>query len=250
MIERLLDFGSWTLDWRRLALVVVATLGLTGCGGGDGAGRAPTALPTPAGVVGNLAPKSALGKKINETVVPEASAQGNRLGPEGAKVVIEAYEDFGCPHCLDFTANIEPTILSEYVAAGKVAFIYRYFPLRQLTAGAAIAAQCASEQEQFWPYHRALFIAQAEANEKVGPALTEAFALAGLKALATDLGLDATAFEACLASDAALEAVQADLKRANDLALPGTPSFVINGKVAPAPESVAGWRKLIDDLLK
>ena len=65
-----------------------------------------------------------------------------------------------------------------------------------------------------------------------------------------DIALDAAKFDTCLTSDAAVTAVQNDLKTANELALPGTPSFVINGKVTPTPESIADWRKLLDGLLK
>lgn len=231
-----------------------AVLGLAACGDDDDGdtadGSTSKATATATSVKGNVAAQSALGKKINETAVPESMANGRRLGAADAKVVIEAYEDFGCPHCLDFTANIEPRILQEYVTSGKVAFEYRYFPLRQLTAGAAIAAECASAQNKFWPFHRALFIAQAEAAERTGPSLTEAFALANLKKIAADAGLDPASFETCVVGDTALNAVQADLKKANELGLPGTPSFVINGQVTPTPEDFAAWKKLLDSLLK
>jgi hypothetical protein len=71
-----------------------------------------------------------------------------------------------------------------------------------------------------------------------------------LRQLAADAGLDGAAFEACLSSDAAINAVQADLKTVNDLGLPGTPSFVINGKVTQTPATIGEWRKLLDGLLK
>lgn len=223
------------------------------CGDDDSAGTAgdspARSAATATAATGNAAPKSVLGKKINETKVPESLADGTRIGKADAKVVIEAYEDFGCPHCLDFTALVEPTIL-DYVAKGNVALVYRFFPLRQATAGAAIAAWCAADQDRFWEYHRSLFIAQAEANEKSGPSLAEAFAIEGLQQFAVDLGLDTAAFDACLASDAAVAGVQADLRKVNELSLPGTPSFVINGKVTASPESAGDWKKLLDGLLK
>ena len=239
-------------------LALAAALGLAvvsaACGGGDDdAGTAsPTAKasPTAAGVAGSAAPQSDFGKRINAAKVPEELADGQRIGKADAKVVIEMYEDFGCPHCLEFTAVVEPMLMTDYVATGKVALVYRFFPLRQLTAVAALGAYCAGEQDKFWPYHRLLFIAQSEANDKKGPALTEAFAVDGLTKIATDLGLDTDAFKSCLTSDAAIAAVQGELKSANDLALPGTPSFVINGKVTPTPETLNDWRKLIDGLLK
>jgi len=234
-----------------LALLAVAAAAFAfGACGGDDDDDAPEEPPTPAGVKGTATPESELGKKINETLVPEESAEGKRLGPANAKVTILAYEDFGCPHCLEFTAHIEPVILEEYVSKGEVSFEYKYFPLRQLTGGAAIAAQCAAEQDKFWPYHRSLFIAQAEANEKVGPPLTEAFAVENLKKIASDVGMDAATLDACIAGDTALGVVTAELKEANDLALPGTPSFVINGKLTATPADAEGWRELLDDLLK
>jgi protein-disulfide isomerase len=234
-------------------LVLCAGAFAAACGGDDDGGKASPAAkasPTAAGVAGSAAPQSEFGKRINAAKVPEELADGQRIGKADAKVVIEMYEDFGCPHCLEFTAVVEPMLMTEYVATGKAALVYRFFPLRQLTAGAALGAYCAGEQDKFWPYHRLLFIAQSEANDKKGPALTEAFAVDGLTRLATDLSLDTAAFKTCLTSDAALAAVQGELKSANDLALPGTPSFVINGKVTAAPETLTDWRKLIDGLLK
>lgn len=234
-----------------LPVVVLASLAIgIACGGDDDDPTPVAETPTVAGVKGTDSPQSAIGKKINDTLIPEQLASGRRLGAEDAKVVVEAYEDFGCPHCLEFTAEIEPKILKEYVATGKVAFEYKFFPLRQLTAGAAIAAVCAAEQDKFWPFHRSLFIAQAEANAQVGPTLTEAFGVDGLKAIATDVGLDIAAFDTCTAGDDALQVVEDELHKANDLALPGTPSFVINGEVTPGPADYAGWKRLLDGLLK
>ena len=234
-------------------VVVCAGLIAAACGGDDDGGKTsptPKASPTAAGVAGSAAPQSDFGKRINATKVPEELADGQRIGKADAKVVIEMYEDFGCPHCLEFTALVEPMLMTDYVATGKVALVYRFFPLRQLTAIPALAAYCAGEQDKFWPYHRLLFIAQSEANDKKGPALTEAFAVDSLTKMAGDVGLDTSAFTPCLTSDAALAAVQGELKAASDLALPGTPSFVINGKVTATPETVSDWRKLIDGLLK
>jgi len=226
---------------------------MAACGGDDDEPReatAPGASPTAPGVPGTAVVESAMAQKVNDALVPEAMADGKRLGKAEAALKIEAYEDFGCPHCLEFTAEIEPVIFQEYVATGKASFEYKYFPLRQQTGAAAIAAQCAAEQDKFWEYHRALFIAQAEANAKTGPPLAEAFAAANLRKLAQDLGLDVPAWDTCVTGDSAVAVVQEELRQANTLALPGTPSFVINGKVTPAPDSVDGWRKLLDGLLK
>lgn len=252
-----MDFGFWILDWKRVGLTAAALLAafaVGACGGDDDDGgdsnTRTAASPTTASVSGTGSPQSDLGKKVNAAEVPEELAEGTRIGKADAKLTIEMYEDFGCPHCLDFTALIEPVLMEEYVATGKVALVYRYFPLRQLTAAAAIAAHCAAEQGKFWPYHRELFIAQAEANEKTGPVLTEAFGVENLAKIAANIKLDTAKYDACTTSEAPVTAVSGDLRKANELALPGTPSFIINGELVETPETLGDWRKLLDGMLK
>ena len=160
---------------RWAALFALAFLALAAtfaaCGGDDDASApdqptpAAKSTPTSTGVTGNAAPQSDFGKRINEAKIPENLADGQKIGKPDAKVVIEVYEDFGCPHCLEFTAVVEPVLMNEYVATGKAQLVYRYFPLRQQTAVAAIGSYCASEQGKFWPFHRMLFIAQQTAGQ-------------------------------------------------------------------------------------
>lgn len=254
-----MDIGFRISDWRRVGLtagVVLAALVLLACGGDDddgdsGDSNTRTASgPTIASVSGKGSPQSELGKKVNAAKVPEALAEGTRIGKADARVTIEMFEDFGCPHCLEFTAQVEPILMEEYVAKGKVALVYRFFALRQLTAAAAIAAACAAEQDEFWPYHRELFIAQAEANDKKGPALTTAFGVDNLEKIATGVGLDLAAYNACTTSDRPVAVVSGDVRRANELSLPGTPWFVINGESVEPPETADDLRKLLDGLLK
>lgn len=236
-----------------LLLSAALVFAAAACGGDDDDGqdgRAAGSTASAPGVAGTAVVESDLAKKINEAHVPEELADGKRIGSADAAVKIEAYEDFGCPHCLDFTADIEPVIFEEYVATGKVSFEYKYFPLREATGVAAIAAQCSAEQDKFWAYHRALFIAQAEANAKVGPPVSEAFGVANLEQMATDVGLDTAAWKACFTGDTAVEVVETELRAANNLGLPGTPSFVINGKVTQTPDNPEDWRELLDELLE
>lgn len=247
-----MDLRCRILDWRpaSLAVLAVAALGfVAACGGDDDDdGGGADSDPVEVGVAGTATVESDLAKEINAALIPVEMAEGKRIGSVDAPITIEAYEDFGCPHCLEFTAEIEPIILQEYVVPGKASFEYKYFPLRQQTGTAAIAAQCAAEQDKFWPFHRALFIAQAEANAKVGPPLSEAFSVANLRSIAEAVALDTAVFDTCVEGDSAVDVVQAELQKANELALPGTPSFVINGKVTPGPETAEGWRELLDGL--
>ena len=51
-----------------------------------------------------------------------------------------------------------------------------------------------------------------------------------LEKYAASLNLDTATFNKCLETDATLAIVQADEDQAGNLGLPGTPSFLINGK--------------------
>lgn len=236
-----------------LALILAATftaLAAACSGDDDDDDDGPTPSTTAEDGAGD-GPRSEHGQLIARAELPLGLSDGTSIGRADAPVVIEAFEDFGCPHCLHFTATTEPRVMEDYVARGKVRLVYRYFPLQQATANAAIAAQCAAEQDRFWEYHKELFIAQAEAANGTGPALAAAFAPAGLRDLASRLGLDTTAFEACLLGDSAVAKVTEDYRAGQNLGLRGTPSFVVNGQVLTGnPEKYEDWKQLLDGLIK
>ena len=240
---------------RSLAVLLFAILAVlplaAACGGDDDdSGGEPSPTTTLDGAT-PTGPQSEHGQLIARARVPLELAEGTSIGKADAPIVIEAYEDFGCPHCLHFTAVIEPKLMDDYIARGKVRLVYRYLPLQQATAAAALGAQCAAEQNRFWEYHAALFTAQAEASNKTGPLMSVAFAPAGLVETATTLKLDLPAFDACLQGTSAIEAVQEDLRQAQALGLRGTPSFVVNGNVLTgSPENYDDWKKYLDALLK
>ncbi len=89
---------------------------------------------------------------------------------------------------------------------------------------AAEAAECANQQGKFWEYHDKLF--DVWQGENVGT-----FTKPNLKKYAADLGLDTAKFNTCIDTDATASIVQADENEAKNLGLPGTPSFLINGRL-------------------
>ena len=57
------------------------------------------------------------------------------------------------------------------------------------------------------------------------------FTKPNLKKYAADLGLDAAKFNPCIDNDQTASIVQKDENEATSLGLPGTPSFLINGRL-------------------
>jgi len=188
---------------KRMALAVLGALAvfaLAACGGDDGANDpagkpagGATAAPTARGTAVKDPTTGGYVAKMKALSTPPELVKGRKLGSDDAKVKLEMYEDFRCIHCLEFTADFEQFIIDSYVKTGKVQIQFRYFPLGQTSLPMMVAAECANQQDQFWPYAKKLFLVQAESYEG-GPALPEGFSEAKLKEYAAALGLDATKY--------------------------------------------------------
>lgn len=177
-----------------------------------------------------------------QAAFPADLADGTAVGSPDAPVVIREWADFNCGFCLSFAANQEPGIVEEYIKTGKVRLEYNHMPiLGARSLNAALAAQCAADQDRFWDYANRLFIGQADGEQ---------FTDDKLRDYARELDLDLDAFDACYADPETLAIVDEQHAEANAFGLTGTPAFVINGQplVGGAPASIEGWRQLLDDM--
>lgn len=188
--------------------------------------------------------------------LPLDVASGNKLGREDAPLKLTVFEDFQCPYCLKYTANQEPTIVEEFVKAGKVQIIYEHFPaVGKESVFAAAASFCAADQNKFWEYHNALFLLQA----KEGQADTERvdvgrFSPEKLKDLGKQVGLpDQAKFEQCVDSGQHDEEIANQMRKARSLGITGTPGFLLNGKPltgAGALSNLDDWREVLNQAIE
>lgn len=196
---------------------------------------------------------NAASEKLNAVDVPYDMSNGYELGSADAKVVLTVYEDFQCPHCLNYTVNTEPMLINEYVKTGKIRIEFQNLPiLGQESVLAAFAGHCAAEQGLFWEYHKELFLVQAEAgqltDEKLG---VGRFSPENLAIYAQDVGIEEEPFLACLASEDTVAALTQQVADAQALGFRGTPSFAINGVAQSGqPSSLGGWRNLLDGAIE
>lgn len=165
-------------------------------------------------------------------------------GPKDAPVQILGITDFQCPYCARAAQAVEQT-LEKY--GDRVRFEHVDYPLDQscnpyipkpfhrLACYAAYASRCAARQGQYWHYHHLLFEHQKGLDD------------AGILDLAAQVGLDLAAFKACLSDpDGSLKrSVAADIERARQYQIQGTPTFVINGTVRAGYLSPEKWDELI-----
>lgn len=159
------------------------------------------------------------------------------LGSDSAKVVITEYGDFGCTSCRAWhNAGIMEQVITAY--GDQVQFVWKDFPvITAQSPKAAEAGQCAHDQGKFWEYHDTLY-------ENARTLTAD-----NLKSYAVQLGLDAEQFNTCLDSGQNIAKVNQNLDEARSLGLPGTPSFLVNGKKLVGPPSFETLKSTIDAIL-
>jgi len=150
--------------------------------------------------------------------------QGNwTLGINDAKVTMEEYGDMECPFCVSNFSSVFPQIFKNYIATGKVKYVYHDFPLsfHAQAANAAIAVLCAGDQDKFWQMHEAVFN-----NQDVWSAVD---GLSAFDSIAKSLVLKMDDFDACLKAEKYKSQIDADYAGGILKGVDGTPTFFING---------------------
>ncbi|MCU0266099.1 MAG: DsbA family protein [Actinomycetia bacterium] len=148
---------------------------------------------------------------------------------EASTPVIEVYEDFQCPACAQFEANVGETIVG-LQEDGKAKVVYHVLSFLDDNLGndssfrAANAAGCAQEQGTFIAYHDTVY-ANQPATEGDG------FTDEQLLSFAETAGVpDQGAFETCVQESTFggwVDLVQAN---ATDSQITGTPTIVVGGE--------------------
>ncbi|MBI2104347.1 MAG: thioredoxin domain-containing protein [Candidatus Omnitrophica bacterium] len=150
------------------------------------------------------------------------------VGPAGAPLELAEFSDFFCPSC-QRAFQMNAIVLATH--RRDLRFIFKHYPLdtacngkisRMVHPGAcrvAAASECAHLQGKFWPFHDVVF---AEGHR---------YNLNRLESDVRRLGMDPTAFEACMASGQGMEAVKRDIEEAAKLNVQSTPTYVLNGIV-------------------
>ena len=159
------------------------------------------------------------------------------LGPAEAPITLVEFADFQCPYCRQWEQQTYKPLLDAY--PGKIRVVFRDFPLTSIHPNAmpaAEAAQCADEQDAFWPYHDKLF-----GSENLGDDIYRQYG--------QELDLDMTKFEDCLTSHKYAPDIQADSDFAVNLGINSTPTFFINGLAVVGAQPLSVFRQIIDQEL-
>lgn len=183
----------------------------------------------------------------NVTVLAADTAgfRGYLLGSASAPVEISEYADFQCPACQLFETIQFPAVRQQLIESGKVRWRYRDFPLDNIHANSRLAshaAACAEEQGKYWEMHTAIYDRQADwADSRNAAGL--------LGEMTASLGLDRSAYDACMSSAKYAGRIQASLDEGTKLGVGATPTFLINGRLYPNLLSSDSLRAIVERLL-
>src|SRR6185436_7093141 len=83
----------------------------------------------------------------NRVEMEPVTEKDHILGNPNAEVIMVEYSDLECPFCKEFHSTLR-RVMNEYGKDGKVAWVYRHFPIDSLHPKArkeAEATECAAE---------------------------------------------------------------------------------------------------------
>ncbi len=163
------------------------------------------------------------GDQNQNVVLDPITKDDHIIGNPDAKVIIVEYSDSECPFCKVFHQTMN-RIMSEYGAGGKVAWVYRQFPIAGLHSKApkeSEAMECANKlggNTKFWEYLNKM-MEITPTNNGLDPA--------ELPKIAKEIGLDMNAWTACFNNGDTAKIVEAGIASAGKAGARGTPYSLI-----------------------
>jgi protein-disulfide isomerase len=171
----------------------------------------------------------------------EVSGLGYFLGDPDAPIHVVEFADLGCRECRRFSEETFPSIQEEYVSTGRV-----YWQVIPYVSGlqpngeqGARAAECAANQDDFWPMHDALYSRQTEWWTKRRPQRQ-------FKRYAEALDLDTDRFGRCYREKETEERTAANTKAALRAGVRATPTFFVNGRMVLGALPVDLFRTVLE----
>jgi protein-disulfide isomerase len=166
-------------------------------------------------------------------------------GSTSAPITVYEMSDFQCPYCRRFALETFPAIEQEYIARGKVRWIFVNFPLTSIHSNAVAAAAtavCAARQGAFWPMHDLLFEYQETwaPLKEPGPFFVS---------LADSVGISKPKMVECVKSPATEDEIRYEAVGAERAGATSTPTFYIEGGLMPGAHPLPVFRQVFDSIL-
>lgn len=172
----------------------------------------------------NADPNARRNQEIISQLKTPTMVNAPALGSADARVTIVEFGDYQCTWCHRWHQSTKDAVIADYVDTGKVRFLFKDFPINDLSdrasSLAAEASYCAADQGKYWDYHDELYDNWEGEN-------TGWVTKSSLRQFATDIGLDEEQFSECLDSGRHNDLVRANYNLAAAAGLSATPSFIV-----------------------
>jgi len=145
---------------------------------------------------------------IDSVTLREVNSEDHILGSPNATAIIVEFSDTECPFCKQFHSTMQ-SVMKEYGPEGKVAWVYRQFPISALHSRAqkeAEATECVADlggNAKFWEYTNIIYT-RTKSNDTLDPA--------ALPSIAKEIGIDEGKFNECLSSGKMKSKVDEDIR--------------------------------------
>lgn len=172
-----------------------------------------------------------------EKIIPSAGTAPS-IGPEDAKVTVIEFGCFSCP----YTKKAENTLsklIKEYENE-SVRFVFKTYPIpsHEGSGAAALAAECAYQENKYFQARQYLF----ENSRELG--LYETYTN-----LSKELEINETQLFDCMNSTQTQQTVISMLEEGNKAHVYGTPTFFINNQTIVGPKDITVFEKAINQEL-
>lgn len=139
-------------------------------------------------------------------------------GNANAPVTLIEFTDFESPDCARYARETLPQLDRDYIASGKLKYVFRSFPdeashIRAFSAQQA--ADCAGEQGKFWQMHDRLFAPKPKLKPDDMPVHAQA------------IGLDRQKFVTCFDGGLHTPAIRRDIFEGQKNGVTSTPTFFL-----------------------
>jgi hypothetical protein len=168
-------------------------------------------------------------------LIPPTALDGITAGNPKANVTVIEFGCFTCPYTAEADTIVQQ-LLREH--NNTIYYVFKPFPLpnHNYSFDAARAVLCANRQGKQWELREAIFRQQTVCSTE---------GTLAIKQIATDAGLNMTAFDSCYDDNETGPEVAKYIQEGKDAHLYATPTFFINGKPIVGPRPIQDFETAI-----
>jgi protein-disulfide isomerase len=192
------------------------------------------------------------GQEETGALLANISQSANALGSATAPVTLQYFGDLQCPFCRDFTLEVLPSIIEQWVRAGDLRIEYHALETAtrepDVFVAQQVAALAAGRQDRAWHFIESFYREQGQEGSGY---VTDRF----LQGIASEVpGLDLSHWNRDRGDPQLASEIAADARVAESAGLNGTPSFLIGTSAGAmttfVPTDATSFNVAMEGLLK